>query len=99
MNKPQSIFILVVGYSRNSIAGQYLMGPLPSWMVRRSGYRFTTDTEGAWYFPSEKQARAKARIVARHMDWSEHELMIEETTLNPQPPVAQIQTDAPPATN
>lgn len=72
-----SAFVVVVGYPRNSIAGQYLEGPRDPEKVKRLGYGFTPDLAKAWPFLTERQAMAKALIVDRHMGWGEGVLIAE----------------------
>lgn len=69
-------WVTLVGYPRNSLAGKYLEGPRDAKTVKRHGYGFTTDPEKAWPFPSEKQAKAKALIVDRHMGWGEGVMVV-----------------------
>lgn len=47
-----------------------LQGPRPPKDVRKLGYRFTSKVNEAWPFPSEAQARNKARIVNEHIGWT-----------------------------
>lgn len=68
-------FVVVVGYPRNVFAGQYLKGPSDPKHVNRHGYGFTRESVEAWPFKTERAAQAKARILARHMGWSEHEMI------------------------
>jgi hypothetical protein len=72
-----SAFVVVVGYPRNSMAGQYLEGPRDPKTVKKLGYGFTPDIAKAWPFPNERQAKAKALIVDRHMGWGEGVLIAE----------------------
>ena len=72
-----SAFVVVVGYPRNAMAGKYLEGPRDPKTVKKLGYRFTPDREKAWPFPNERQAKAKALIVDRHMGWGEGVLIAE----------------------
>lgn len=69
-------WIVVVGYSRDVLAGKYLEGPCDAKQVKRHGYGFTVCARGAWPFRSRKQAAAKARIVERHMGWGEGVLVV-----------------------
>ena len=66
----------LVGYPRDSLAGQYLEGPRDPKKVKRDGYGFTTDPTKAWPFPTKKQAEAKARIIERHMGWGEGVMVV-----------------------
>lgn len=50
-----------------SLSGRYIHGPKTPAQVKRDGYWFGPEREGAWPFPTEAQARNKARIVERHM--------------------------------
>jgi hypothetical protein len=72
-----SAFVVVVGYPRNSMAGKYLEGPRDPKTVKRLGYGFTLDIAMAWPFPTERQAKAKALIVDRHMGWGGGVLITE----------------------
>ena len=56
---------------------QYLSGPRTPQQVRSNGYKFATDWQTAWKFPTEAQAKAKARAVARHMGWDADRITIE----------------------
>ena len=60
-----------------SATGRYLAGPYTPQRVKLAGYGFTDDQVKAWPFPSEAQAKAKARIVARHMQWNADLIKIE----------------------
>jgi hypothetical protein len=48
---------------------RYLRGNYTAAKVKADGYGFTLDPEAGWTFPTEKAARAKGVIVARHMGW------------------------------
>lgn len=52
------------------VAVRYLEGPMQPEHVRKHGYSFTCDASKAWPFPSEAQARNKARIVNVHIGWT-----------------------------
>lgn len=73
-----SAFVVVVGYPRNPMAGQYLQGPRDPKQVKRDGYGFTTERSKAWPFETEKAAAAKALIVDRHMGWGEGVLVVDK---------------------
>ena len=71
MKDTLNTWVAVIRYSRETKAGQYLAGPKTPKEVKARGYGFTNDPKKAWPFPSEKQAKAKARVVDRHMGWGE----------------------------
>ena len=57
---------------------QYVAGPRLPALVRSVGYGFTGDWQSAWPFESEVKAKAKARIVAKHMGWPTDRITIEK---------------------
>ena len=61
-----------------SATGRYLAGPYTPQRVKLAGYGFTDDQVKAWPFPSEAQAKAKARIVAKHMGWDADRITMEK---------------------
>ena len=74
MEAIQSFTISLRGFPSGSL---YLKGPRAPHVVRKLGYSFTDDPTEAWPFPSEKQAQAKGRIVARHMGVDEGKVSIQ----------------------
>lgn len=63
-----STFIIRVKESPgDKLSGFYIQGPRTPYQVKRNGYCFLSTRQDAWPFPSEAQARNKARIVERHM--------------------------------
>jgi hypothetical protein len=72
----ESAFVIRV--ARGLLAGKYLQGPLDAKQVRRDGYGFTDDPAQAWPFQSEKQAAAKEKVVARHMDFWPGDTVVEQ---------------------
>lgn len=53
--------------ARDTTRTDYLFGPYTADYVKRHGYGFTRFSKEAWTFPTEAQARNKARIIERHM--------------------------------
>ncbi len=71
-----SYLIEINGPQGQALTGRYLQGPRTPLKVKRDGYGFTNDIGAAWPFDSKAKAQAKARIVARHMSWSETTLAV-----------------------
>lgn len=75
-------WVVIVGYPREALAGQYLEGPRDPKRVKRNGYGFTKLPKEAWPFASERAAKAKARIIERHMGWGEGVAIVEQLCVN-----------------
>lgn len=75
-------WVVIVGYPREMLAGQYLEGPRDPKLVKRSGYGFTKTAAKAWPFATERAAKAKARIIERHMGWGEGVAIVERVCTN-----------------
>lgn len=71
MNPPSSAFVIIITQASYQRGGKYLQGPRTPEKVKRHGYGFTADPSEAWPFSTEAAAKAKARIVDRHMGWGD----------------------------
>lgn len=69
-------FVVKTGKSASpALRGKYLKGPRSPAQVKRDGYSFTAVVAEAWPFTSHAKALQKARIVARHIGWSDNLLV------------------------
>lgn len=60
-------FAVIMRRRGDTTTSRFLVGPRGPQEVRKNGYAFTDHPGEAWLFATYRQARHKARLLARHM--------------------------------